>query len=306
MDRTVRVIGAPTDYGANRRGVDMGPSAIRYAGLAAEIEAAGEMVCEDSGDLLAPRVEEEPVENGSGSVNARYLSAVRDVNTRLGDEVAGAIEQGTLPLVLGGDHSVAIGSLQGSARDADIGVLWFDAHGDFNTPETSPSGNVHGMPLAAALGRGYFDGLDWATAQGLDEANVVLIGLRSLDASEREAIRDSEVTAYTMSDIDARGVSAVVDEALDIASSGVDGLHVSLDLDWLDPNEAPGVGTPVRGGVSYREAHAALEAVAKHDERYDILRSFELVEVNPILDERNATAEMAAELAASGLGKRIL
>ena len=306
MTRTVRVIGAPTDYGANRRGVDMGPSAIRYAGLADQIERAGETVCEDSGDLLAPLVEEDPANSDSPDVNAKYLSAVRDVNTRLGDEVATAIGEGALPLVLGGDHSVAIGSIHGSARDTDIGVLWFDAHGDFNTPETSPSGNVHGMPLAAALGRGYFSDIEWASAPGLSEENVVLIGLRDVDEAEKEAIRESKVTAYTMSDLDSRSLSEVVDEALDIVSSGVDGIHVSLDLDWLDPNEAPGVGTPVRGGVSYREAHAALEAVAQHDKRYDILRSLELVEVNPILDERNTTAEMAAELAASGLGKTIL
>ncbi len=306
MTRTVRVIGAPIDYGANRRGVDMGPSAIRYAGLAEQIEAAGDMVCEDSGDLLAPLAEEESSESETADVNAKHLGAVRDVNTRLGNEVAGAIGDGALPLVLGGDHSVAIGSLAGSGRDADIGAIWFDAHGDFNTPETSPSGNLHGMPLAAALGRGYFEDLEWATADGLREENVVLIGLRSLDDAERSALKESKVTAYTMSDLDGRGISDVVDEALDIASSGVDGIHVSLDLDWLDPNEAPGVGTPVRGGVSYREAHAALEAVAKHDVRYDVLRSFELVEVNPILDQRNTTAEMAAELAASGLGKRIL
>lgn len=285
----------------------MGPSAIRYAGLAKEIERAGDTICEDSGDLLAPLMEEEPGDDPDlKDINANHLAAVRDVNTRLGDQVASALSEGVFPLVLGGDHSVAIGSINGAARDAEIGVIWFDAHGDFNTPETSPSGNVHGMPLAAALGRGYFGDLEWARALGLREKNVVMIGLRSLDGHEREAVRESQVTAYSMSDIDSRGLSEVMEEALDIASSGVDGIHVSLDLDWLDPNEAPGVGTPVRGGVTYREAHAALEAVAQHDKRYDILRSLEIVEVNPILDERNRTAEMATELAASGLGKRIL
>ena len=306
MSRTVRIIGAPTDYGANRRGVDMGPSAIRYAGLAHQIAAVEGTTCEDGGDLLAPLAEEESADPDEDGVNARYLDAVRDVNTRLADEVAGALADGATPLVLGGDHSVAIGSMNGSARAADIGVVWFDAHGDFNTPETSPSGNVHGMPLAAALGMGYFEDREWATATGLQEKNVVLIGLRDLDASERRTLRDSAVTAYTMSDIDARGLTTVLDEALDIASAGVDGIHVSLDLDWLDPNEAPGVGTPVRGGVTYREAHAALEAVARHEDRYGLLRSMDLVEVNPVLDERNKTAEMAAELAASGMGKRIL
>ncbi|MFB6152734.1 MAG: arginase [Halodesulfurarchaeum sp.] len=305
MDRTVRIIGAPTDYGANRRGVDMGPSAIRYAGLADEIESAG-ATCLDGGDLLTPIVEEPGTDPMAGDVNARHLGAVEEVNTRLGDEVAGALEASEFPLVLGGDHSVAIGTLNGSGRDSAIGVIWFDAHGDFNTPETSPSGNVHGMPLAAALGKGYFEDVTWATASGLSEENVVFVGLRDLDSSEREGIRNSSATAFTMSDVDARGLSEVIDEAVDIAAAGVDGIHVSLDLDWLDPHEAPGVGTPVRGGVSYREAHAALEAVAEHDARYDILRSMELVEVNPILDERNRTAEMAAELAASALGKRIL
>ncbi|MFB6124482.1 MAG: arginase [Halanaeroarchaeum sp.] len=303
MSRTVRVIGAPTDYGANRRGVDMGPSAIRYAGLDGQIRDAG-ADCADSGDLLAPLVEQR--DEDSDRVNARHLEAVREVNTRLADEVAGTLAAGETPLVLGGDHSVAIGSLAGSARDADIGVVWFDAHGDFNTPETSPSGNVHGMPLAAALGRGEFADVEWANAGGLRESNVVLVGLRDLDATERRLIRDSEATAYTMSDIDDRGIGEVVDEALDVAASSVDGVHVSLDLDWLDPNEAPGVGTPVRGGVTYREAHAAMEILAETDQRYDVLRSMELVEVNPILDERNTTGEMAAELAASAFGKTIL
>jgi len=303
MSRTVRIIGAPTDYGANRRGVDMGPSAIRYAGLARQLASAGAS-CNDTGDMLAPLMEER--ENHDRDINARHLDAVREVNSRLGDEVAATLAAGETPLVLGGDHSVAIGSLAGSARAADIGVIWFDAHGDFNTPETSPSGNVHGMPLAAALGRGAFADMEWANAANLKEENVVLVGLRDLDDAEREAIRDSSVTAYTMSDIDARGLTAVVDEALDVAASSVDGIHVSLDLDWLDPHEAPGVGTPVRGGVTYREAHAAMELLAETDGRYGVLRSMELVEVNPILDERNKTAEMAAELAASALGKRIL
>ncbi|UWG48197.1 Arginase family enzyme [Halanaeroarchaeum sp. HSR-CO] len=302
MTNAVRIIGAPTDYGANRRGVDMGPSAIRYAGLDRQIRAAG-AACADIGDVRAPLMEER--ENGS-DVNARHIDAVREVNVRLADDVAAAIEDGEVPLVLGGDHSVAIGSMAGSARTDPTGVVWFDAHGDFNTPSTSPSGNVHGMPLAAALGLDEFAEMDWATAAGLSEENVALVGLRDLDESERAAIRASDVTAYTMSDIDERGLTTVVEDALAVAADGVEGIHVSLDLDWLDPNEAPGVGTPVRGGVTYREAHAAMELLADLDRRYDVLRSLELVEVNPILDERNQTAEMAAELAASALGKRIL
>ncbi|MGB9963354.1 arginase [Halobacterium hubeiense] len=301
MPKTVHVIGAPMDYGSDRRGVDMGPSAIRYADLAAELDAAGVDVV-DTGDLLVPRAEE----RDPSDERAKFLEEIEDVTARLSEEVADTLADGGFPLVLGGDHAVAIGSLVGSARDADVGALWLDAHGDFNTPATSPSGNVHGMPLAAALGRGEFADAEWANAAGLREENVALVGLRNLDPSEREAIRDSEMTAFTMRDIDERGVTGVVDEALDIVTAGTDGVHVSLDVDWLDPDEAPGVGTPVRGGATYREAHAALEAIAQRDAEEDCLRSMEVVEVNPILDESNRTADIAAELAASALGKRIL
>jgi len=304
--RDVRIIGAPSDYGANRRGVDMGPSAIRYADLAAGIEATGASVT-DVGDLAVPRAEErDPNREQPASGRAKFLRETRDVSQSLADAVAGALDEGAFPLVLGGDHSIAIGSLAGSSRDAEIGAIWFDAHGDFNTPETSPSGNVHGMPVAAALGKGPFADLAWANAPGLREENVAYVGLRDIDADERRAINESDVTAFTMSDIDERGISDVVEDALDVASAGVDGIHVSFDLDWLDPNEAPGVGTPVRGGATYREAHWALEAVAERDDAEGLLRSMELVEVNPILDRSNRTAEIAAELAASALGKRTL
>jgi len=297
-----RIIGAPTDYGANRRGVDMGPSAIRYAGLADRVEATG-TACEDAGDLAVPRAEErDPRAVTPREGDARFLREVEEVCTVLADRVAGTIDEGLTPLVLGGDHSIAIGSIAGSARDADVGVIWFDAHGDFNTPATSPSGNVHGMPLAAVLGLGEFADADWTTAPGLDASNVALVGLRDLDEPEREAIADSDVTAFTMSDVDEDGIAQVVDGAIDAARTGTDGVHVSLDLDFLDPGEAPGVGTPVRGGVTYREAHAALEAVAERC----TLRSLELVEINPILDEYNGTAELATELAASAFGERIL
>ena len=289
------------DYGADRRGVDIGPSAIRYADLADEL-AAADVDAVDAGDLLVPRMEE----RDPGDESAKFLPEIEDVCTRLADEVADAIDSGRTPLVLGGDHAVAIGSLAGSSRNADIGTIWFDAHGDFNTPETSPSGNVHGMPLAAALGEGRFAAEEWANATGLREENVAYVGLRTLDDAERDAIRDTDMTAYTMSDIDERGIIPVVEDALDAATAGVDGIHVSLDLDWLDPDEAPGVGTPVRGGATYREAHAALETVTERDHSEDILRSMDVVEVNPILDESNRTADIAAELAASALGKRIL
>ncbi|MFB6107384.1 MAG: arginase [Haloplanus sp.] len=296
----VRIIGVPTDYGASRRGVDMGPSAIRYAGLGDALEALG-VETVDVGDLPARRVEEATATADPGRSDAKYLRAVESVCTRLADEVADALADGTLPLVLGGDHSLAIGSLAGSARETSLGVVWFDAHGDFNTPATTPSGNVHGMSLAAAPGRGEFAETPWARAAGLDAGHVALVGVRDLDPGERAALRDSDVTAFTMSDVDDRGITAVVEDALDVATTGTDGLHVSLDLDWLDPTEAPGVGTPVRGGVTYREAHAALERVADAGPR-----SLELVEVNPILDDHNRTAELAVELAASALGKRIL
>ncbi|SDM79667.1 arginase [Halogranum gelatinilyticum] len=301
MTRPARIIGAPTDYGANRRGVDMGPSAIRYAGLAKQLESAG-ITVEDAGDLPVPLADERDPEPASGLANAKFIEEVEEVSTRIADEVAATLADDTTPVVLGGDHSIAIGSMAGSARDAEIGVIWFDAHGDFNTPTTSPSGNVHGMPLAAALGIGDFEGVGWANARGLKEENVALVGLRDLDAAEKEAIRTSDVTAFTMSDVDERGMTEVVDDALAVASDGTDGVHVSLDLDWLDPKEAPGVGTPVRGGASYREAHSALEQVASAG----VLRSLEVVEVNPILDQHNETAELATELAASALGKRIL
>ncbi len=306
MSQTVRIIGAPMDYGANRRGVDMGPSAIRYAGLSDELEDAG-VESTDSGDLLIPRAEErDPDAAQPREGEAKFLREVEEVCTRLGDQVAETLAEGAFPLVLGGDHSIAIGTVHGSSREADLGVLWFDAHADINTPETSPSGNVHGMPLAAVLGRGIFGEMPWARAPRVREESVAYVGLRSIDERERELIRDSDVTAFTMSDIDERGITAVVEDALEVVTDQTDGVHVSLDLDWLDPKTAPGVGTPVRGGVTYREAHSALEVVSQRDERDGILRSMDVVEVNPILDEQNETATLAAELAASAFGKRIL
>ncbi|SEP81654.1 arginase [Natrinema salaciae] len=306
MERTVRIIGAPMDYGANRRGVDMGPSAIRYADLADGLERAGVEPVDD-GDLTMPRAEErDPDADQPTRGNAKFLREVEDVCTRVSERVAATLADGEFPLVLGGDHSVAIGSLTGSAREADLGAVWFDAHADLNTPETTPSGNVHGMPLAAALGRGAFGETEWAPAPRLRESSIAYVGLRSIDDRERELIRESDMTAFTMSDIDQRGISAVVEDALAVATDGTDGVHVSLDLDWLDPKEAPGVGTPVRGGVTYREAHAALEALSRYDEDEGVLRSMDVVEVNPILDEANETATLAAELTASTFGKRIL
>ncbi|ELY93454.1 arginase [Natrialba hulunbeirensis JCM 10989] len=309
--RTARLLGVPLDLGANRRGVDMGPSAIRYANIAAELDAAG-VGCVDDGDLEVPRLETSSpvpdVDDSEAASNAKYLDEIGGVTATLADAVATTIDNGATPLVLGGDHAVAMGSMFGAGRHTDdgIGVIWFDAHGDYNTPATSPSGNVHGMPLAAAHGRGSFADLDWADTDAVSEEHTVLVGIRSLDEEERTALRESEATVFTMREIDERGITAVVEDALEIATDGVDGIHVSLDLDWLDPTVVPGVGTPVRGGVDYREAHAALELVAERDREADILRSMGVVEVNPILDRDNQTAEVAAELAASAFGKRIL
>ena len=302
MDREVRVIGVPMDLGADRRGVDMGPSAIRYAGLTDQLEAIG-ITCTDHGDVAVPRPEKsDPDASEPSEGRAKFFLETQQVCERVASVVESTRASGQFPLVLGGDHSIAIGSVGGVATDEDIGVVWFDAHGDCNTPTTTPSGNVHGMSLAAILGLGSFaDG--WAPPSNVDPSNVALVGLRDLDEGEKRHIRDAPITAYTMSDIDDRGVTDVVESALDVATDGTDGLHVSLDMDWLDPNEAPGVGTPVRGGVSYREAHVAMEYVANCG---NYLHSMDVVEVNPILDTHNQTAELACELTASALGKRIL
>jgi len=300
----IRILGVPMDLGADRRGVDMGPSAIRYAGLATQLEALG-ADCTDGGDIAVPRPEElDPDAAQPDDGRAKFHRETRDVCAEVRTAVRSTVADGATPLVLGGDHSIAIGTVGGAAgAGGSLGVVWFDAHGDFNTPETTPTGNIHGMALSAILGTASFGGEPWGAAPAVSAENVALVGVRDLDPGERDLLRDSGVAVYTMSDIDARGAPGVVEEALAVATDGTDGLHVSLDLDWLDPTEAPGVGTPVRGGVSYREAHSAMEAVARHRDQF---RSFELVEVNPILDEHNRTAELACELAASAFGKRVL
>ena|SRR5581483_4400543 len=296
--RPVAVIGASLDLGAGRRGVDMGPSAIRYAGLADRIEELGR-ACLDLGNVQTAVAEATPV----GDERARFLREILQACGRVADLVADAREQGRLPLVLGGDHSVAIGTLGGLARAAGPGgVLWVDAHGDLNRPETSPSGNVHGMALAAALGLGgpAFAEADWPVPS-VDPARVALVGVRSLDEGERAVLGELNAAVFTMSDIDRHGIEPIVREALErIAGPGY--VHVSVDMDAVDPDVAPGVGTPVRGGLSYREAHLAMELVAESG----LLDSLELVEVNPILDRENETAKLAVELAASALGARIL
>jgi arginase len=296
--RRVAIIGAELDLGAGRRGVDMGPSAIRYAGLGERLASLG-IPTQDWGNVYTNV--RETME--TGEENARFLSEIRETCERIAEQVCNAAENGLTPLVLGGDHSVAIGTIGGLASlHGPGGVLWFDAHADLNTPATTPSGNVHGMPLAAALGRAgaAFESNRWPLP-ALAPEHVVLVGPRSIDPGERDAIRESGVAAYTISDIDRRGVEPVLREALERVS-GASFVHVSVDLDLVDPDVAPGVGSPVKGGLSYREAHLAMELVAESG----LLGSLELVEVNPILDHENDTAELAVELAASALGARIL
>jgi len=304
MNRPVELIGAPMDLGADRRGVDMGPSAIRYGGLADQLEGIG-LTCTDSGDLAVPRPEgRDPDASDQLGGTAKYLEETRAVCEELAERVAAIRERGNFPLVLGGDHSIAIGTANGSSRDGSTGVLWFDAHGDLNTPQTTPSGNIHGMPVAGIIGRGVFRDEPWANAENISPSNVALVGVRTLDEGEEKAVRDSEVSVFTMSDIDRRGITSVVDDALEVACGGTEQMYVSLDLDFLDPDEAPGVGTPVRGGATYREAHAALEMV--YDRAAGEMCALDVVEVNPILDEHNRTAELACELTASALGDEIL
>ncbi len=288
----VAVIGAGLDLGAGRRGVDMGPSAIRYAALDEAIEALDRVVA-DWGDVRTAV----PEATDEGDVSARYLDVILATCERVAELVQKAAGDGLVPLVLGGDHSIAIGSLAGMARahGGPGAVLWIDAHGDLNRPETSPSGNVHGMPLAAALGAA------GARFPGQSVERAALVGIRSLDPGERELVKELDVKVFTMSDIDKNGVERVMQEALTFLA-GARFVHVSLDLDAVDPATAPGVGTPVRGGLSYREAHFVLELVAESG----LLNSLDVVEVNPILDRENETAELAVELVASALGARIL
>ncbi len=301
MHCPIDVIGAPMDLGANRRGVDMGPSAIRYAGLRRRLQDLGLEVT-DAGNVQVPF----PDECETGQEGLRYADEIRSVCHRLTEKVRESLRQGRFPLVLGGDHSLAIGTVRGSARGARLGLLWFDAHGDINTPSSSPSGNLHGMPIAALLGHGTFSDEAWACATNLREQDVVYIGLRRLDPEEQTVIRESNMTAFTMRNIDREGIGTVVEQALETATETTEALHVSLDMDWVNPTEAPGVGTPVPGGVTYREAHLAMETIAERHRRDDLLRSMDIVEVNPILDEQNRTAELASELAASALGKTVL
>jgi arginase len=317
QDGTVALLGAPLDLGQSRRGVDMGPSAIRYAGLSERLERMGLQI-DDLGDVRA----EIPEVAAMQDEHARYLSAILGSCAQIAAAVSGAQGAGRMPLVLGGDHSIAMGTLAGlHMQHGRGGLLWIDAHGDLNRPEASPSGsvstevfpgirgdftpspsgNVHGMSLAAALGACGFQLDGFAPPPWVEKGRVALVGVRQLDRGERELVEDLDLCVLTMSDIDRRGIASVMHEALAVVQ-GVGFVHLSLDMDVLEPEIAPGVGTPVRGGLSYREAHLAMELIAESK----LVSSMEVVELNPTLDNANATASLAVGLIASAFGERIL
>jgi arginase len=303
MAEKIRIIGVPMDLGASRRGVDMGPSALRVAGLQSRLKQLGRQV-EDEGNIAVPQAEEQPY----GEKKARYLDEISQTCRGLSEMVRKTLDEDMFPLVLGGDHSIAVGTVAGVAAHYQktgkrIGVIWLDAHGDMNTPESSPTGNVHGMPLAAIMGYGPPELVDLAGVKPMVEPrNVALVGIRDLDAKERRFAKESGVHVFTMRDLDERGMREVMAEALRFATDDTAGVAVSLDMDFVDPSDAPGVGTPVRGGATYREAHLALEMIADSK----AMVSFELVEINPVIDLHNTTALLGVELILSGLGKKIL
>lgn len=297
--RVVRVLGVPMDLGQQRRGVDMGPSAVRYAGLQDRLTALGFDV-RDSGNVDVPVVEEIIGHDSDGQ--ARHLDEVVRVCQSIYDRVTADVRADEFAIVLGGDHSIAVGSIAGIARSGTVGVIWVDAHADYNTPRTSPSGNVHGMPMAALLGEGPRPLIDVGyPGPKLQPAQVAMIGIRNLDAEERQRLAKSGISVFTMTDIDEQGVGTVTRQALSRLSH-LDRIHVSLDMDSLDPDYAPGVGTPVPGGLTYREAHLLMEILAASHK----IHSMDIVEINPILDEHNRTAELAVQLASSLLGQRII
>jgi arginase len=301
--KTIRLVGVPMDLGAGRRGVDMGPSAIRLAGLTAGLRGLGFLV-EDDGDVGVPA----PESRDPGPDTARYVEPIYHVCNRLRLRVRRTLEQGEIPLVLGGDHSIAIGTVAGVAehfrgQQQPVGLIWIDAHADMNTPETSPTGNVHGMPLATLLGYGHPKLVDiGGFTPKVDKRHVCLIGIRDLDAKEAAFVRKSGIHAYTMRDLDERGMRAVMEEAIGFASAGTAGFHVSFDLDAMDPRDVPGTGTPVKGGISWREANLLMEMVADSGG----MTSLEVTELNPVLDVKNQSGEVAVEVILSAFGKRIL
>ncbi len=291
------------DLGQSRRGVDMGPSALRVAGLQARIKQLGHQV-EDIGNIFVKQPEEQPY----GEKRAKYLNEIAETCRGLAELVQKTLDEGFLPVVLGGDHSIAVGVVSGvsgayRARQKRIGYVWLDAHGDMNTPESSPSGNVHGMPLASVMGYGAPELVELLGFKPkVEPRNVALVGVRELDPKEKRLVKESGAHVFTMRDIDERGMREVMSEALRVASDETDGIAVSLDMDFVDPTDAPGVGTPVRGGVTYREAHLAMEMICDSK----AMVSLEIVEINPVIDEHNTTALLGVELVLSSLGKKIL
>jgi len=299
----VHIIGVPLDLGGGRRGVDMGPSAVRIAGLAEQLALLGCKVV-DKGDIDAPI----PEIKAEGDPKKKYIKEITRVCTKLHQRSLQSLEEGALPLVIGGDHSLGAGSVgatadYAAARNGEIGLLWIDAHADMNTPATTPSGNVHGMPLSALLGQEPFELGKIGTAfPKVRPEKTVLIGIRNLDEAEKTKVRDAGVHVFTMKDLDRMGIATVMERAMSIATNGTMGIHVSFDVDVCDPAIAPGVGTPVKGGLNYREAHMVMEMLADADR----LLALDLVEINPILDSQNQTAVLGVELALSAFGMRIL
>jgi arginase len=299
----VHLLGVPMDLGSGRRGVDMGPSAIRIAGVADRLAELGHKVVDD-GDLVIKNMEELKV----GNERARYLGEIARASAILARKVDRIMGLEHFPLILGGDHSIAVGTVSGISafaqrQNAKLGLVWIDAHGDINTPETSPSGNIHGMPLAALLGFGPSELTSiGGSSPKVDPSNVALVGVRSLDSGEKKRLNETGVQVHTMSDIDRHGVHRVMKKAIARVTDGTDYVHVSFDLDAVDPTVAPGVGTPVKGGLDYREAHLIMEVIADAG----VMTSLEMVEVNPILDQGNASAAFAVELVQSAFGKKIL
>jgi arginase len=301
--KPVHIIGVPLDLGGNRRGTDMGPSAFRIAGLAEQLTKLGLKVL-DKGDVPSPI----PEKKGAGDPHKRYVREIARVCQRVFQTSLASFSEGAMPIVLGGDHSLAAGSVAAAAAHLrksgkPIGLIWVDAHADMNNPASSESGNVHGMPLAALLGTGPAELAQFGgTSPAVLAKHTVLVGIRNLDEIEKQIVRASKVHVFTMKEVDRLGIAEVMERAIAITTRGTGGFHVSYDLDACDPTVAPGVGTPVKGGLSYREAHVVMEMVAETGQ----LTSFDLVEVNPTLDIRNTTAELGTELALSALGKSIL
>jgi arginase len=303
--RVARIFGVPMDLGQQRRGVDMGPSAVRYAGLQDRLARLGYAVF-DGGNIAVPVVEEivgrsEPSVEG-GEHRARHLDSVVRVCQSIYEQMGCCVADHEFAIFLGGDHSISVGSVAGASKRGSTGLIWIDAHADFNTPQTSPSGNIHGMPVAALLGDGPRALVDVGyPGAKLQPSHVAMIGIRNLDLEERRRLSESEISVFTMTDIDEHGIASITRQALSRLSH-LDTIHVSLDMDALDPEVAPGVGTPVPGGLTYREAHLVMEILCQSNK----VMSLDIVEINPILDNRNQTAKLAVELAASLLGQRII